>query len=89
MAKWEAKWMDLMVQASELDDEFKNAVIEHVADNAYVNDLKLETLKTNLHAFMVENVDGTADNLVSMFGLHQLNLEEDTTRDVTWSLPVD
>ena len=78
-----------MVQASELDDEFKNAVIEHVADNAYVNDLKLETLKTNLHAFMVENVDGTADNLVSMFGLHQLNLEEDTTRDVTWSLPVN
>ena len=38
---------------------------------------------------MANNIDGTADNLVSMFGLNQLNLEEDTTRDINWSLSVD
>jgi len=56
----------------------------YVANNCYVNGIKLGNIMPELAIYMQDNYDPFAHDLVNMFGLGQLNLAEESLDDVVF-----
>ena len=64
-------------------------MLNHVADNTYVNGLRLENIYPDLREYMHEHYNPAEPEFVSMFGLNKLNLQEHAREEIQYDILLD
>ena len=93
-ARWELeqkyvdKWTEFISREHTLDTKVMHDVCGYVANNAYVNGIKLAMIVPELEVYMVENYSPVGDDLVTRFGLQHLNLAEGANSEVVFDFTI-
>ena len=93
-ARWELeqkyvdKWTVFIDREIELDTKVMHDVCGYVANNAYVNGIKLAMIVPELEVYLVENYNPVGDDLVTRFGLQHLNLAEGANSEVIFDFTI-
>lgn len=93
-ARWELeqkyvdKWTVFISREHELDTKVMHDVCGYVANNAYVNGIKLAMIVPELEVYLVENYNPVGDDLVTRFGLQHLNLAEGANSEVIFDFTI-
>lgn len=64
-------------------------MLNHVADNTYVNGLRLENIYPDLREYMHEHYNPAEPEFVNMFGLNKLNLQEHAREEIQYDILLD
>ena len=86
--KYAGQWGELLGREHDIDQKILDDVCNYVANNVYVNGIKLGNVVPELSSYMAENYDPDAADLVTMFGLQNLNLVEDAQGDVEFDFTI-
>ena len=86
---WSNVQRNLVSHQHRLEEAFDNDMINHVAENTYVNGIRLENAYPDLREYMHNHYSPSEHDLVSMFGLDQLNLSEHAIRDVNYNIQLN
>jgi len=81
-------WAEFIGREHDIDMKVLNDVCNYVANNVYVNQIKLGNVVPELNVYMAENYDPEAEDLVTMFGLQNLSLLEDAHGDVSFDFTI-
>ena len=81
-------WTEFIAREHELDTKVMHDVCGYVANNAYVNGIKLAMIVPELEVYLVENYTPVGDDLVTRFGLQHLNLAEGANSEVVFDFTI-
>ena len=87
--RWTDVQRDLVARQHDLEDAFDVDMLNHVADNTYVNGLRLENIYPDLRDYMHEHYNPAEPEFVSMFGLNKLNLQEHAREEIQYDILLD
>ena len=87
--RWTDVQRDLVARQHDLEDAFDVDMLNHVADNTYVNGLRLENIYPDLREYMHEHYNPAEPEFVSMFGLNKLNLQEHAREEIQYDILLD
>ena len=86
--KYVDTWAGFIAREHELDTKVLHDVCGYVANNAYVNGIKLAQIVPELEVYMVENYRPVGDDLVTRFGLQHLNLQDGAVHEVVFDFTI-
>ena len=84
-----AEGQDYISNIDLTSDRALTDISTYVANNAYVNGVPLGNVVPELEIYMVENIDNTATNIVSMFGLEHHEVLQDMEGEVDLTFTLD
>ena len=87
--RWSSAQRTLVQHQHDLEEAFNSDMFGHVAENTYVNGLRLENAYPNLREYMREHYSPQGDDFVTMFGLKHLNLQDHAIEDVRFDVTLD
>ena len=88
VTKYTDIWSGLIEREYYLDHRVLNNVSVYVANNCYVNGIKLGNIVPELNQYMTDHYDPNAEDLVTMFGLNTLSLLEDANGEVEFDFTI-
>lgn len=88
VTKYANTWSDLISREYDIDHRVLNNVTVYVANNCYVNGIKLGNIVPELSQYMTDNYNEDAADLVGMFGLNALSLVEGANEEVIFDFTI-